>query len=127
MSKQYSWHLAGAGILAISLGFGLLSIPLAAKLIHGAKSIIDGIEVCNAQDLIGTVLNSHKTLLAFVRQHSLGRKLLLSLSLQDQNELICPHTDVLLFRTPANIIAAFQSKTLSIFKRRTELHSIKSY
>jgi hypothetical protein len=81
------------------------------KLIHVAKSIIDGIEVCNAQDLIGTALNSYKALLAFGRQHPLGRKLLLSLSLQEHNELIYSDNDVLLFNFPANIVAAAQSKT----------------
>jgi hypothetical protein len=80
--------------------------------------IIDGLVIQSVNDLINPSLSSYSALSLFGRQHPLGRKLLLLLSLQQHEELIYSDNDVLVFNPPQYLLSAFSAKQ-AVYNRET--------
>jgi hypothetical protein len=72
------------------------------------RSLIEGVEITSAFDLIDADLFQFKGLGPLGHKHPMGRKLLLSLSLQRHEDHIYSDNDVLIFNYPEAIVSSLQ-------------------
>lgn len=89
---------------------------------HAARlrSLIEGIEIVSAFDIIDTDLLKCKGLGPLGLKHPMGRKLLLSLSLQRHEDHIYSDNDVLIFNFPQEIVTALRRQTPAYNQESTQ-------
>ena len=90
------------------------------KYASAIQSLIDGLEIVSALDLIDPDLLQSKGLGPLGYKHPMGRKLLLSLSLQRYEDHIYSDNDVLIFNYPESIVSAHQRQAPAYNQESTQ-------
>lgn len=103
--SAWSWcvHLGSSFSLRIVVD-GILDSKQNARI----RSLIDGVEIVSALDIIDADFFQSKGLGPLGLNHPMGRKLLLSLSLQRHEDHIYSDNDVLVFNYPRAIVSSLQ-------------------